>query len=138
MKTLNFSPSIIPPPYKETNCGGMADTIPTAVRSSLFPAATCDEAGTAIPQPLAAEWSSDTTPPVRSPPFLLCELPIDLLALAVTHCVQTYHDDPRAVAVMLNDLRWYPPDRWPWLTNYFKTRLPKTETTTQQTPEVTS
>jgi hypothetical protein len=34
-------------------------------------------------------------------------------------------------------LLFYPETLWPWLTDYFKTRLPKTETT-QQTPEVIS
>lgn len=123
--------------YKE--CGTAAGLPPPAVPPSYPP----------IPAPphglpcgggrgVGGVETNEATIPVPGPPFLLWELPIDLLALAVTYCVQTYHDDPRAVAVMLNDLRWYPPDRWPWLTDYFKTRLPKTETTTQQTPEVIS
>jgi hypothetical protein len=65
----------------------------------------------------------------------LHELPLELLTAALNFCVRVHHDNPRAVCVMLDDLRRFPPERWPWLTEYFRTRLPKTETT-QQTTEV--
>ena len=53
------------------------------------------------------------------PCHCLYQLPLELLDAALNYCVTVHHDNPQAVAVMLDDLRRYPPTLWPWLTDYF-------------------
>jgi hypothetical protein len=63
-----------------------------------------------------------TTKP--EPCYCLHQLPLELLDAALNFCVTVHHDNPQAVAVMLDDLRRYPATLWPWLTAYFHARLP--------------
>ena len=51
-------------------------------------------------------------------------LPPELIEAASRVCVEIHDDPPEAVARMLADLAEYPPDRWPWLVDHFRSQLP--------------
>lgn len=51
-------------------------------------------------------------------------LPAELIEAASRVCREIHGDPPEAVAAMLADLAEYPPDRWPWLVDHFRSQLP--------------
>ncbi len=62
--------------------------------------------------------------PATQPPNDLEDLPAELKHYATRYCIEIHNDPPDAVGVMLDDLRYYETALWPWLTDYFRTRLP--------------
>ncbi len=62
--------------------------------------------------------------PASITPVSLAELPASLIDAAVRVCREIHNDPPEAVAAMLEDLRYYPPASWGWLTEHFRQQLP--------------
>lgn len=62
---------------------------------------------------------SPSTAPVR-----LEDLPPALIDAATRVCRELHNDSPEAVAAMVDDLRHYPAESWPWLIDHFTAQLP--------------
>lgn len=64
------------------------------------------------------------TDPASISPVSLGQLPPALIDSATRCCVEIHGDGPEAVAAMVDDLRHYPADSWPWLIDHFTAQLP--------------
>lgn len=74
------------------------------------------------------------TDPASLNPVSLEQLPPALIDAATRVCRELHNDPPEAVAAMLEDLRHYPADSWPWLIDHFTAQLPSLPAITADPP----